>query len=596
MKKRLIFLIAAIFLFSLQFAAGANFSKENAVLWLDTNINPLDDSAATSLSLAVLSSSNLDISSKLQTFLQNNPERNCYPKARCNLQDTALTLISLDSLGEPTDNIISWLSSKEKVAKTQADWLIQIFSTGSGRCTITHESIGNRFVFVNGTTNQLKLDDRLIDWVNIRQDLGIEITNATEDFIIDCSDLGGSTILSLIRYSTDEFRIVQQEDSNQATLRLKDVCYGETSCDKQGTFLASFALHLAGEKLNTLQYLKDNAASELDYAILYDITQDERYSDLLFTSQNEAGSWNNDAFLTSIVLYSLRDSSDNKAQKALIWLKLKQKTNGQIGNSQLDTAAALFFALEADIINRPTTGDGGAGAYCGDNVVNKELGEECDGTSDTKKEGALEDCQGLCTGSCACRKIECKVDEDCLPGKKCDEKTSTCFSPETSRQCSSDDDCPSGYSCDVVSRSCKLLEEEKQTCSSDKDCNEDETCDRVTETCIPKQEDECGDGTCSRDEDEVSCPEDCEKTTSPPAKKSLWWVWILVFLAGLGILIFILYKKFLKQTPLEPESYFESPSTKGKKPFNPKGHPSQDELEQQIDTSIKEAQELLKHK
>jgi len=84
--------------------------------------------------------------------------------------------------------------------------------------------------------------------------------------------------------------------------------------------------------------------------------------------------------------------------------------------------AALFFALEADIITRPTTGDGGAGAYCGDNVVNKELGEECDGTSDTKKEGALEDCQGLCTGSCACRKIECKVDEDCLPGKKCDEK------------------------------------------------------------------------------------------------------------------------------------------------------------------------------
>ena len=82
-----------------------------------------------------------------------------------------------------------------------------------------------------------------------------------------------------------------------------------------------------------------------------------------------------------------------------------------------------------------------------------------------------------------------------------------------------------------------------------------------------------------------------------------------MFVLGLGVLIFIIYKKSLGPGD-EPESYFdmdEKPKRKPGKPSqrktreeswdeSPRDQPQQDALEEQIDNSIKEAQELLKKK
>jgi len=185
MKKRLFPLILAMFLLSLQFAVAANFSKEKAVLWVDKEMNPLGGTQETSLSFLALESNNIDTSERLQTFLQAHPD-NCFPRDNCNIKDTAFGLIALQNLNEPTDNAISWLGSKERVAKTQGDWLIQIFSTGSGKCTISHEDDPEIFVFVNGTKNQLKLNNQFIDWIDIKIDLKSSLEDPLEEFEVDC--------------------------------------------------------------------------------------------------------------------------------------------------------------------------------------------------------------------------------------------------------------------------------------------------------------------------------------------------------------------------------------------------------------------------
>ena len=618
MNKRLIFLVIAITLFSIQYAESAtntSFSKSRAIDWLDNRTSGVQGNQETALSLLALNSNNMDVSEKLQEFLQNNPDRNCYPRGNCKIKDTSFSILALDRLGESTENALSWLETKEHVARTQGDWLIQIFSTGSGKCTLSHEDDPEIFVFVNGTKNQLKLNNQFIDWIDIKRDLKSSLEDPLEEFEVDCSDLGGSTTISLLRRtrsSGEEFRILQQEDTNKATLNVKDICYGDAGCNKDDTFIASFILYTINKnkednEISAFQYLRDNAVSNLDYAILYDITQDERYSDLLLENQNEAGNWDNDIFTTSIAAYALRNSQENKVQESISWLKKKQKQDGSIGN-QLETASSLYFVLTSDY-SQTTKDNEGTGAYCGDNIVQKEIGEICDGTSDTKKENALEDCQGLCSSKCECTQAECRVDEDCLPRQQCNTKTLTCFSAEEKFQCSSDDDCPPRYSCDVVARTCKLLQQEG--CSTDRDCNEDETCNKLSGEC-EKQEDICGDGICSKNEDEESCARDCSTTTTlepQPEKKSYWWVWIFVFVLGLGVLIFIIYKKSLNPGD-EPESYFEMEEKPKKKPGKPSPRKTkeeswsespgdrhqQDALEEQIDSSLKEAQELLKKK
>jgi len=608
----MIFLILAIAIFSIlsihPIDAASNtskFSKSMALDYLDNKTTGFPDNAETSLSFLALSTNNIDVTDRLQSFLQQNPDRNCYSIGNCRIKDTSFALLALNTLGESTENALKWLESKERVAKTQGDWLIQIFSTGSGRCSIMHED-ERKFVDVNGTTHQLIFDKKIINFINIKQDLNTQINNPLEEFEVDCTNIGGSTIISLLRQTGDEYRIIQQEDTNKATLKLKDICYGESSCNKDDTFIASLILNIIDKdkELPTFQYLKDNAISNLDYSILYEITNDERYSDLLFQNQAPSKSWDNDIFTTSIALFSFRNLQDNRVQEALTWLKSKQKNDGSIGN-QFETASSIYFALTADVsqISPPGAG-GGAGGYCGDNIVQKESGEECDSESDTIKEGAVKDCSNSCTSTCECAQVECRVDEDCLPGKQCNTKTFTCFSSEQTFQCSSDDDCPSSYMCDVVSRACKPLPKEDEKCSSDIDCKTGEACNKITEKCIAKEEDECGNNICSNQESESNCPEDCSQQVEKK-KSSFWWVWLIVFLLGLGILIFIIYRKSTKQEEEQP--YFET----GEKPRK-KHHPKpgqqgqegpdyeqyypQEGLEQQIDKSIKEAQELLKKK
>ena len=425
MKKRLFPLILAMFLLSLQFAVAANFSKEKAVLWVDKEMNPLGGTQETSLSFLALESNNIDTSERLQTFLQAHPD-NCFPRDNCNIKDTAFGLIALQNLNEPTDNAISWLGSKERVAKTQGDWLIQIISTGEGVCLISHADEPSFYVTVNSSLNQLKFNDELLEWLNVKDDLKINIENATEQFEVDCSDVSGSTIISLLRRTRsglgEEYRIVQQESTSIADLKLKDVCYGESSCNEEDTFFASWALFQAKEQVSAIQYLKDNAVTNLDYAILYDIIQDERYSDTLLENQNELGNWDNDVFTASVVLYALRDKTDNKILKGLTWLKSKQRADGSLG-SLLETSSSVYFAFSSSYL--PSSTGGGSGAYCGDGIVQKELGEECDNDADTIAEGALNDCFEACSTSCQCIKPECKFDEDCIPPNLCDLKIST---------------------------------------------------------------------------------------------------------------------------------------------------------------------------
>ena len=611
MERWLLFLVIPLFLIMLASSSeAANFTEENALHWLTTNININSDKPGeTALGLAALDTNGVDVTNQLQQFLQQNLNQECFPKGNCNLRETALTAIAFDALNQPNQDLLEWMNSKEKVANSQGDWLIQIISTGDGTCEVSHED-REVFVTVNESEDQLFLDDERLDWINFKTHLNGQINQPTESIEVDCTDVGGSVIISLLRHikGAEEFQILQQEETSKTTLELKDVCYGlGNTCEKENTYLSSWALAMADEDLNTLPYLRDNLQKDLDYAILFDITQDERFADALLERQNQAGYWDDrDVFATSVAVFSLRDKTSNQVQNAISWLKSKQEQDGSISRKVLDTASVMFFALQEGVSRR---GGGGSGPYCGDQVVNINLGEICDGSADTVAEGATQNCEGLCTINCQCGIKECITNNDCIPPKLCDTKTNMCISPDELISCNADNDCPSTHKCNIILGICELRQQQT-SCQSNFDCeSQDQICDQERGICVtkPTAEPVCGDGLCSRSsEDEFSCPEDCgaapEDETGDEGGGGTFII-IIVIILILGGAGFIVYNKFLKQPPSEPETYYREPS-KGKKKKKGKSsrpryepQPSGNKaLEEQIDKSIREAQDLFKRK
>ena len=601
---KLNYIILIIIFFSAIPFVYAEFNKQDSIKWLQKNTNwqqaPVQDAT---FSLLTLKANNIDVNAQASILLQREDQLNCYPRGNCNVKDTAFALLFLDEFNQDTNKTLTWLASTETKAQISGNWLIQILTNNNGTCSITH----NNKIYNFTIDNKGKILPYNVNWLDVEDNLGISINKPVEAFLVDCKKLQDqSMIISLLRIIDNNIYITQQENSDKAVLEINSACYPSVkgrACDVETTFLASWAVNRATLKVNTGPYLEDNAQSNLHYAILYQITGNEKYAKLLSEKRNN-GYWDN-IYTTSFVIDSLKSNSNygEIIDNTTGWLKSQQietgTNRGSFNNGNLqDTAVAVYLGLNEGFTfyppppeerNKTRNETYEQKTFCGDNkkqdINDQGIYEECDGADDYA-------CPGKCSKDNTCKCIiSCQTDQECDNTKFCDQNIKECKSLDE-KTCSTDQDCPVGKIC--VSALCTIFETTT-------------TLEGTTPTTEPGERLTCNnDDACDENEDVDSCPSDCKEEKSSIFKKILIPL-IIIIIIGLGIFFL---RRFTKKPPEEEEAFFPKYPQEEQKPkpremqrqqpqqparrYQPS--PKDEAVERELEKSLKEAQELFKKK
>ncbi len=610
MKKWFIYLFIIIILTSNTFA----YSKDAGLSWLNNNVDWVNGNIdENSFALLALKSNNYNIENGYTIMLQRKDLNNCYPAGNCNVKDTALAALALKSSNYDVKPLLSWLDSSLTRASV-SDWFIQIKTEKSGNCNIIYDGTKSKKAFVNGN-EKIKINNNEIDyWINIKTDLQANLNQPIEEIKVDCREVNDpSIVISLLRIVQNDFYIIQEAKSITATLTINNACYpsyigGE--CNEEASFYAAFVLKKLNQDIKVTPYLVDKSDTNLDNAMIYAITNDQKYSSNLINKQSLLGYWDDQNIYTSSFAINSLKNTNYKPElgNATEWLKSKQITtdladNGSFGNVK-DTAIALSLALTEPIFTLP-----GPSSFCGNKIL--EAGEQCDDGNILNGDG----CNSIClkeTGESCKIDSECSIDGKCINGK--------CEIPA---QCVQDSDCKTGEQC--INQACVT-----PPCNSNLDCSSIEYCDQYTKKCLPKEqpkecdndgtcdfgeneencpndcrrevEEKCGDSFCDFEkENEENCPLDCQLTPEEKTKTNiLFWISLIIIVLMLGAGGFFIYSKFFKkQTPGKPSYLFEEPKTKPKEDYSAPRRASRknevdESLEQELDKSIREAEKLLK--
>ena len=115
----------------------------------------LSNKTSFSLQEAVFGQLALGFQQKLQDVIDNQKSSSldCWPKAGCNLKDTAQVLLLYDRLGKDTAGIKSWLLSRN-ASMTDLDWYLEadISKHVSSTCTVKYDSTTRNLLINNDMT------------------------------------------------------------------------------------------------------------------------------------------------------------------------------------------------------------------------------------------------------------------------------------------------------------------------------------------------------------------------------------------------------------------------------------------------------------
>ena len=570
--KRFVFFV--VFLLFIIMPVNAQTREENATKWLDDNI-AWSQTSTEELSFATIVLNSQRGLSQLNNKM--NSENGCFPKTDCNTKETALATLALKSMNQPIDKQLKYLNNSLKIAPFNSqDWNIQVVSNEAGSCTVKYEESANGITF-NFDENG-KLNDGS-SWINFNQLNGFNFNKNSEDINIACT-FASIPKISIIKILGNSFYIIEEQTSKNVNFRLKNGCYsfnpGSANCDEESSFYASFVLSKLGLGIDTKDYLKDNVNNDIEYSLLSII--DNKYLPILVSRQKEDGSFN-DIYTTSFAYGALKNSNyQAERDKSKIWIEKQQNNDGRIGTGVKDTAVALYFVYT----NLLSPGDG-----------NDEPGEGCL-VSSCNPGYSCNPINGLC---------ELETQQQCNTNLRCEPLLG-----ENLASCPIDCYCNRNNVCDPTENQaiCPLdclTQEQESVCGNSRcEVGEDET--NCSLDCEPQgpdsggEEKRCGDGICDEfDEDENNCSLDCE----PEKKSSLLWLWIIVIILALGGIAFIVLTKLKKKGSKESSpSYLGSgmpPNYPEQRTYKPVQRPRKDEaLDNELDKSIREAQELLRKK
>jgi len=549
MKTKILISTILMLLISFGFVA-AEFSAQAGYDWLSAQGSSTEgfdgDVYTTSLAIMALDEGGYDTSG-YEDWLNSQMATNyCFPGAACTTKDTAMAVIALQEVQDDTnfDYIEEWYESVLQGATFSGDWLLEIATSGSGICTFEYEISNVSYeteVEVSegtfpscGSSNFLNLDE-CIQTNLIKNNPGLLIG-------IDCGDLEGDVVMTLLYRSATTYYLLNNQDSDVAEFEVNNGCFASGtsgSCHEESSLYANWALNLMGSDINSLIYLKENydSSSTMDAAIMYLMTKDTNYLDDLIDYQKTDGSFERNVFMTALAVHALNDMSIDysaEIEDAETWLKEQQTEDGNWNANIEDTAFVLYAAF---------SDEGVSAASCADNIQNQgEEGVDCGGPCDS------------CDGTTS----ECEYDTDCTDlwgdGYECSAGECVYYGVGS---CVIDDDCDFGEVC--VSGVCM-----ESDCNSDGICDYpayDENAQNCESDCY------CGDGVyddyeqiygCSSDEPEVVVEPDCYTDDDCSSgyecvleecvyvEKSGGFGWIIIIVVILLLLIgggFFLWKK-----------------------------------------------------
>jgi len=562
------------FLLIIVASANAQTPEDNATRWL---VNHIVWSQATieELSFATIVLDSQTGLSQLNNKM--NSATGCFPKTGCNVKETALATLALREMNQVTEKQIKYLNNSLKVAPFNAqDWNIQVVSNEAGTCTIKYEESPNGIIF-NFDENG-KLDDGS-SWINFNQLNGFNFNRHSENVNIACT-FSSTPRISIIKIIGNNFYIIEEQTSKNANFKLRNGCYSSSpssvNCDEESSFYASFVMSKLGLSIDAGNYLKDNANNDLEYSMLSLI--DSKHIPALVSRQKDDGSFEN--VYSSLFAYgALRNSNYQEEKNELkSWIESQQSNDGRIGNGIMDTSIALYFVYAG---------------LLGPGDEEDEQGEGCIIDSDCQQGYSCNPISRLC---------EQETEPFCNTNLRCEPSLG-----ETLQNCPTDCFCNNDGTCDptenptICPLDCQTSGESQPECGNFRcEVGEDEiSCPRdcSTESGRENQDEErCGNGICGFDENENSCPLDCE----PEKKSSLLWLWIIIAILILGGGAFFVITKMKKGSGKKSEPSYLDQGMPPKYPptgYRPVQKPRKDEtMENELDKSIKEAQDLLKRK
>ncbi len=305
---------------------------------------------------------NSSIQGGLRSAIADSSRDNiCWPSDSCRLKDTALVLIALNRINQPTTAIEDWFMEK-KETPSDLIWYLQIDPEGQSRCKITYGtssktvtinedktlSGGNGGCFRSAYNNYwLEIDDDCYD----------------QEFEISCDKSFTTTTTYRKRSSVDSetpFFVSAISHSGIADSSTKEtvnaLCFKQgssSSCNYEGSLWAALALKKAGKDVDAyLPYLASSASSAsafLPVAFLFMLTGDEQYFLDLANQQKAEGYWqasdqSKRYYDTALALLALQGhSASTQVSTASEYLLNNQQTDGGWRNVR-DTSFILYSA------------------------------------------------------------------------------------------------------------------------------------------------------------------------------------------------------------------------------------------------------------
>lgn len=522
-----------------------------------------DDVFTTSLAILALDSSNAVTSTYTSWLdLQMDPTNYCFPAGACKTQDTAMALIALLAVQEDSykTEISDWLVSAQREADVSGDWLLEVTTDATGICTLSYTLGENTYDVEVAVDQGVFTDCGSFTFYDLNDCLGgaVIASNPSTEFTLDCATLEDTAIMTHLYKSSNDYYLLDSEEGDLFTFKVNNGCFGRASgdaCNVEASLYSSWALEEAGSDVGNLIYLRDKYQSSnvLDNAILYFITKDNSYLDILATRQLSDGSFDRDAYNTGLAILALSQVGyDEEITAAKAWLEDNVESDGS-WNQDVEATAMILYA-----------------AYGGTSVVIPTPTDECEDDFD------------------------CDENEICVAG-------SCVASGEP--ECVSSFDCADGYDC----KNGVCIEESEDVCVINNVCevNAGENSDNCFDDCFQY----CGDGKCDAGE---TCTADCGSTstpppTEPPKEKNNAWVWIIIIVllvAGLGVGGYFLWKKGLIKVP--NFSFGKKSTNKPKPGYSPFTQRQQNfvqrkpvqkkstSVDSKLDKSLEEARRLLK--
>jgi hypothetical protein len=519
MKQIFCGIFVLILVCSLVFGAET-FSTQAGFDWLSSKMGSdgsfESDVSKTALAIAALDSVGYDTTLSQDWLDTKLSSDGCYPSGACDTKATGLSVIALNEVQDDTnfEDILAWYENSQSEASVNGGWYLEVITSGTGNCVVSYDLEGtlkeinvavDSGAFTGcGGSHFLDLDDCL--------QAGLISANPGIELNVDCSELEGSVVLTLLYRSDSTYYILSNINSAEGDFVVPNGCFGKSksaSCDLESTLYSDWAMKYLKGNMNHLVYLKENydTSDPKKVALMYLVTGEDKYLTDLAELQKSDGSFNRDPYTTGLAVLALKGSGDysQNVEDAKSYLREEQSDSGDWGSVEA-TAMVLYGVFSEDEVTPSETIE----------TTGEEEVDECEVDSDC---GSGYECK---YGSCKVLSSGCTLDDDCDAGEVCID--GGCIESE----CNGDGNCE--Y---------PKWDENAYNCPSDCSCGDD-VCDNVE----------------SSSSSEFYCAEDCvtssattttTTTTTPTTKEAdngwIVYVIILLLIVALGTGGYFAYKK-----------------------------------------------------